>query len=429
MPVNNPTLEALREYIDQIPLTDTHEHLQKEEDWLKEEPSLSHLFQHYASCDLVSAGMPQEDRAALSDPKFSDEEKWDKFEPYWKLAKNTSYCKAIEIAVRDLFGLPELSRDTYKDLLAKMAESHKPGWYKHVLKDKSNIEIGILNTGQADVDRSLFAPVTGLDNFVFAASHGEISRLGTANEVDVYSLDGFLIAMDKAFEKVVADGCVGLKSGAAYIRPIFYDYASRAEAEDVFKEAFRYRGRGLSFENAKPLQNFMMHQVVQRAAAYGLPMQFHTGIQEGNGNFVADSDPTLLTNLFFTYPKVKFDVFHAGFPYSRELSVLAKNFPNVYPDMCWMHIIGAKPAQNILDEWLDLVPANKILAFGGDYIFVEGTYGHSRIARDNVARVLADRVDRGDQTMDEANWIADRILRLNGRELFGLDERGLPTKS
>ena len=43
-----------------------------------------------------------------------------------------------------------------------------------------------------------------------------------------------------------------------------------------------------------------------------------------------------------------------------------------------------------------------------------------------TARVLADRVERGDQTMAEAREIAERILRLNGRELFGLDEKGFP---
>ncbi|MDO8682287.1 MAG: hypothetical protein Q7N50_02235, partial [Armatimonadota bacterium] len=62
------------------------------------------------------------------------------------------------------------------------------------------------------------------------------------------------------------------------------------------------------------------------------------------------------------------------------------------------------------------------------YRFVEGIYAHAQIARENVARVLADRVERGDQTMDEAVELAGRILRLNGRELFRLDELGLPAK-
>ncbi|MDO8683937.1 MAG: amidohydrolase family protein [Armatimonadota bacterium] len=428
MPTHSSTLDALREFIDRIPLTDTHEHIRSEKDWLKKDTYLGHLFQHYASCDLVTSGMPPEDLASLHDTQLSPEEQWEKFEPYWLKAGNTSYCKAIDIAVRDLFDLPGLNRDTYQDLLRKMEESRKPGWYRKVLKDKANIEVCVLNTGEIDADRTLFAPVGGFDNFVSATTRQGATALGANVDVNVYSMDDFLTALDKAFEKAVNAGIVGVKSGLAYSRAIFYDNTTRHEAEILFNRMLRYRGNGVSWEDAKPFQDFMMHQVIQRAAEYGLPMQFHTGIQEGNGNFLADTNPVLLNNLFFTYRNVKFDVFHAGFPYSRELGVLAKNFANVYPDMCWMHIIGAKSAREILDEWLDLVPANKILGFGGDYIFVEGVYGHAKIARDNVARVLADRVERGDQTMDEAKEIAERILRLNGRELFKLDEKGLPAK-
>jgi hypothetical protein len=44
---------------------------------------------------------------------------------------------------------------------------------------------------------------------------------------------------------------------------------------------------------------------------------------------IANSNPTLLTNLFFLYPNLKFDLFHISYPYQGELSVLAKGFPNV----------------------------------------------------------------------------------------------------
>ena len=35
-----------------------------------------------------------------------------------------------------------------------------------------------------------------------------------------------------------------------------------------------------------------------------------------------------------------FDIFHIGYPYQQTLSALAKNFANVYIDMCWAHIIS-----------------------------------------------------------------------------------------
>jgi len=128
-----------------------------------------------------------------------------------------------------------------------------------------------------------------------------------------------------------------------------------------------------------------------------------------------------LNNLFLEYSDVVFDIFHAGYPWFRELGVLAKMFPNVYADMCWMHVISPHDAREALSTWLDTVPVNKIFeifAFGGDYIFAEGAYGHVTIARRNVARVLADKVEEGVYSLEQAAYIARRILRDNAAEVY-----------
>ena len=414
------TLESLRESIRQIPLVDTHEHLDSEESWLNQKADISHLFRHYASCDLISAGMPPDDLARIRSEQVDPETKWEILEPYWIKARNTTYCRAIDIAVRDLYGLPGLSRETYGAVLKKMDETRRAGWYREVLKNKANIEISVIAKWDPSLDRELFVQSVNLDEFAFVSNRHSLNALAERRGMSIYSLQDLVSALDATFEKLLADGAVAIKCGLAYCRPIFFDNPTSNEAEAVFNRAFRARGEGASWEECKPLQDYMVHEMVRRAEAHGLVVQIHTGIQEGNGNYVTDTNPTLLTNLFMMYRNARFDIFHAGFPYSRELGVLAKNFANVYPDMCWMHIIGAASARNILDEWLDLVPANKILAFGGDYRMVEGVYGHSVIARENVSRVLADRVERGDQTMGEAKDIAERILRLNAREIFGL---------
>jgi hypothetical protein len=62
--------------------------------------------------------------------------------------------------------------------------------------------------------------------------------------------------------------------------------------------------------------------------------------------------------------------------------------------------------QSALSDWLDEVPANKIMGFGGDYLFMEGAYGHSVIARQNVATVLASKVDEG-----YTRWTRRRSMR------------------
>ena len=88
------------------------------------------------------------------------------------------------------------------------------------------------------------------------------------------------------------------------------------------------------FEELKPLQDYLMHLLLRELEELGKPIQFHTGLHEGVGNVLPNSRPTLPINLFRTYPKVKFILFHASYPYSVEAAVLAKDYPNVYLDLC-----------------------------------------------------------------------------------------------
>jgi hypothetical protein len=99
---------------------------------------------------------------------------------------------------------------------------------------------------------------------------------------------------------------------------------------------------------------------------------------------------------------------------------LGKNFPNVYVDLCWVHVISPWVARQTLHEWIETVPANKIFGFGGDYIFVEGAYAHSRMARRGVAQVLAEKVEGGYLTEDEAIVLARKLLRENAVQFFRL---------
>ncbi len=99
-------------------------------------------------------------------------------------------------------------------------------------------------------------------------------------------------------------------------------------------------------------------------------------------------------------------------------------YKDVYIDMCWMHIISQSASKMYLGEWLETVPSNKIFAFGGDYQTVEGVYGHSVIARQNITEVLAKKVKKGYFTEEQAIAVAKRILRENALELYKLKKTG-----
>lgn len=427
-----------------VRIVDTHEHLMKESERLKMQADPLHVFlPHYLSSDLVSSGMTLDELNSIRSVMVPLEERWQSFLPYWEKVENTGYAQAIKIAMKDLYGIDGFDSTAWKPLKEAMEEHRQAGFHRWVLKTKGGIDISINDSlFTTDVDNDLQVPVMRFDNYAVPLSRDDLSALSMRTAIPIHCLDDLLEALETEFA-TTAKQIVGVKIGLAYQRTLDFEKTTYAEADEVFnriyrtrtfgrKEVMPYPGRpiatyapeGMSFEEAKPLQDYVVHRIIRLAERYGLPVQIHTGIQEGNENIVSNSNPTLLTDLIREYQKVKFDIFHASYPYARELAVLAKNFPNVYPDLCWVHVISPTAARAILSEWLDLVPSNKILGFGGDYRFVEGVYGHVVLARRNVAAVLEEKVSSSEIELRQALYLACRLLRENAKELYGLKDLG-----
>ncbi|MEM3403110.1 MAG: amidohydrolase family protein [Nitrososphaeria archaeon] len=429
-------METLAQFVENIWIVDTHEHLVQENGrvTMEADPLQTFLLQ-YTSSDLISAGLKVEDYATIMNSTIPIEERWTILEPFWEKASNTGYFDVLRIAANDLYGVDDINEKTIKRLKEKMDETNKIGLYKWVLKDKAKIEIAILDpiNDNIEVDRSFFAPVVRLEDFIILRSREDVRRLSMLTQTPIHSLRDLERAIEGRVESILGQ-IVGFKIALAYKRSIYFDNVTSSEAEKVLnkilgsKETFhRYtRPDGvrvtvsdeISIEEGKPLQDYMVHKMIQLASKYSLPVQVHTGIQEGNLNNPSNSNPVLLANLFMEYPEVKFDVFHSAYPYTKEIATLCKNLPNVYVDLCWLHVISPFSAREVLSDLLDTVPANKIFGFGGDYKFVEGIYGHSRIARKNIIKVLEQKVQEGRFNEERAKKIASMILHDNILEVF-----------
>lgn len=256
------------------------------------------------------------------------------------------------------------------------------------------------------------------DETIMARTPEQLRKNWSCRGRDVGSLGEYLAAVDSGFDLFISSGVVALKCGLAYRRPLRFERVERATAETLFNRALR---DDLPAEGAVPLQDFLFHEVCDRAAAHGLPYQVHTGLQATNANARIDfTNPVLLINTLKEHPRMRFDLFHGGYPYGGELATIAKNFPNAYMNACWLAIIAPTVLRRQLHEWLDTVPHNKIQAFGGDYRYVELSYAHSLMARAAVVDVLAERVELGLLAEDDAPLLARRLLVENGLALFGI---------
>ena len=410
----------IENHVNEIKLIDTHEHLITEEERIQKADQLdfTYLFSHYANEDLVSASNMKGIMNIVFSNDFPLEERWELFYPFFREMRNTAYARAALLAANDLYGVKDLNEESYVSLSEQIRENSKPGLYDWILKDKSGIELSIVDGGHRRYDTLFYRHVERFDQFIQASSKTEIVQLGSEYDITINTLDDYISALRVAFEAGVDYNMVAVKSGLAYQRILKYNNTSRERASNVFSALFREEA--LTADEIKALQDFMMHRVLDLANEFDLPVQIHTGLQAGNGNDITNSNPTHLINLFMEYPEVNFCIFHSSYPYGGELSVLAKNFPNVFIDMCWTPVISPAYSIRYLDEWLETVPANKIMLFGGDYSVVELVYAHSVFARRVLTRVLCDKVRSGYFSEEEALDIAEKLLRKNALEIFKL---------
>ena len=426
--------DKLLEFIDTLVIVDTHEHLPNEDEWAAgEHDVLTEYLIHYFPCDLVSAGLSPRDLEAARDSSRPLMARWDLVEPYWNAARNTAYARALDIAARDVHGAGPITRETIEPLNTAFLEAREnarsgKSHYRRVLKDLSRIAVSItdrLGAREKPADEEFFRGVLRIEGLIDLASADALAALGESAGIRIHSLDDYVAAVTAVIDGWLARGIVGLKAPFAYSRPIHFAKRTRAAAEEAFNSLF---GAPTGPEVGTPrrldmtvLEDYMMHQVLRLADDRGLTVQVHTGLQEGNGNYVQHSNPELLVNLFLEYRNVTFDIFHMSYPYEHVLSALAKNNPNVVIDMCWAHLISPEASVRALSEFLDAVPANKISAFGGDFLFPDGVYGHQYLARHDVAKSLAMKVDEGTFDLDRAKEIAQWLFVDNPARVFSLN--------
>jgi len=86
--------------------------------------------------------------------------------------------------------------------------------------------------------------------------------------------------------------------------------------------------------------------------------------------------------------------------------------------MCWAWIINPTACVRFVKEFLTAAPASKLLTFGGDYLPVEKTAGHARVARLGLAQAISELVEEGWVEEPDIQPTIERIMRGNAHELF-----------
>jgi predicted TIM-barrel fold metal-dependent hydrolase len=395
--------------LEQFEIIDCHEHLGPEATRLAASVDVFTLFAHYTRGDLIVAGMSEAEYGSLFNPAIPLERRWALFAPFWTRIRWTSYSKAALLAARKFYGADDINEQTYQPLSDAIRNANTPGLYERVLRDACRIRTALTQCGSTQLGGTpLLTPVMPL---VYGLERWEeVVHPAFEPDAAIRTLDDYLDAVRRYVLRVKGEGAAGLK-----LMSNPYQAPSRARALDAFRQLVDGAETPLPVPN--PLRDYVVDETIAFAARQNLVVAVHTGYW---GDFRA-LDPLHMIPILQRHPAARFDIYHLGYPWVREALMLGKGFPNVWLNLCWTHIISQRFAQAGLDEAIDLIPSNKLLAFGGDYgLPVEKVYGHLVMAREDVAEVLARRIAAKQMTETQALDLARKWFWENPRELYSL---------
>ncbi len=419
------TLEQeLVEAFSEFEIIDCHEHLPPEKVYLQQGQDACTLFGHYCRTDLITAGMSPRDYERMLDTDLPLEYRWNLLRPYLDDIRFGTYARAAFIAAKEFYGFDDINDDNYVAISEAMQANLKPGIYQRVLGDKCKIKVALTQAGRTDYQEDpLLVPLMPARDYTDVSTWEAIQRKAGELGMTVNSLDDYVNVMEAGVVKWKREGAVGLKT----VSEPTAGPPDRAEAMSLF-ETLRCGSReklsdhptpgvATSLTAPNPLRDYLRDEMLKICARQDMPMAVHAGMW---GDF-RNLDSQHIIPSIMRHPQTRFDLYHMGMPEVRQTGIIGKNFPNVWLNLCWTHIVSAQMTRSALDEYLDLVPVNKIFAFGGDYHRpVEKVYGHLTLARQNIAWVLARRIEAGVMTEDQALAVARKWFWDNPIECYKL---------
>ena len=307
--------------------------------------------------------------------------------------------------------------------LSEAIQAHsKPGFYKTVLQQRANIATSVVNMEDLiEVDRTLFLPLPRLNRFSMLRTAEQIHAIERDYDVSIGDLRQHVEVIRQVCRDWQQARVAGVKMSQSYHRCMDFKERDAGQAAAIFDRLLQDDYAGLDSAEGALLEDYLVFECCRAAAEADLTVQFHLGMRAGNNGGMEGCSPVPLIPLLQAFPQVRFDFSHAGFPYLREGAVLGKTFANVYLNMSWIHIISPFGSRLDLREWLQMVPYNKIIAFGDDLQQVETVYGHLQMARRNFAYALAAMLEEGLLSESMALDVAQAVFRDNPAMIYGVN--------
>jgi glucuronate isomerase len=183
----------------------------------------------------------------------------------------------------------------------------------------------------------------------------------------------------------------------------------------------------LDINGRRIFSSFMLNQLLELCKEYNLVAQFMLGVKKPvPGASPPDYAITIfnsqqlldIATLFAKYPEVNFDIFIADSLLNHPITVIAKNYPNVFLSGYWWYSMYPEIIRSYLRLRFQMLPYNKVGGFFSDAYVADWVYGKAILAKKQIAHILTEMIMEEYISMDLVIDIAKALLYGNAERIY-----------
>jgi uncharacterized protein len=435
--------------LDAVPVIDNHSHASQLEQRKRSSATTSQQYQEVFARGYIEARVPPrvwhdyieavhtKDTGRLEeiDREYRTE---DLLKQSLQMRSTTTFTRALQIGYSELYGEWEnLARREELSVAARQDGTAK--LYERVM-DMVNCPVVLTDTPRLDRSQwseKRFKWIARLDPFLFPFGPGELTargtevaafhaRLGSKLEIALReqgldaappAFDDYLAFVDRVVQSFVDRGVTSFKFVSAYVRPLQFNRVDESEARRVYRDLAQGRK-----QESRLFEDYVAHRLLEAVARLDIPLQIHVGMGHAEpGMDFYGNNPLMLQSILMDerYSNLKIILLHGSYPFCSEAGALAWTYGNVFLDFSWMTYLHHHFLIDRLSEWLEYLPANK-LVFGTDTGLPEMHLGATRLGRRALEVALSRGVEAQLWSNAQAEWLGERVCYQNVCDIYGI---------
>lgn len=346
--------------------------------------------------------------------------------PYFANMCNTSNHYCLMAILRNLYGFEErtITPDNWRTLDTEIRKrSEEPDRLRTIMDAAhiGHIMIPYMESGNpADSDRGV--PYENGEHIIKRLLGAETP--GHRDDVRPYpSVSEVRAFLQQEMEKTAGErGCRALH---VYMNDDWvFDPCSESDADALLKRV--HAGETLNAAERLRIIPFLMDLMAEECGRSRLALQIFIGmsvydgiVAEGiAGRYMQEVVPGL-AEMARKHSNTEFDIFSATRVSSHETACVSRCFRNLSFSGAWWHGFTPQTLTMCYRDRLEVLPHTTWSAFFSDAYIGDWIYGKAALARDRLARALANLVEEGLLAENDLPIIVPALLHDNGMVKYG----------